>query len=214
MNHSTKILTNFFFTQKHLFIPSYNFFLLFILKAETSETNSRSKRDINVVLRDITHNPVTTWGNQFGEGGACITAKATYGKCTSFKSCYPYFKKIPNLSIFDTWVLGQYDTCTYFTGDGRQAFGVCCTDPPKELNENKPVAIAPVDDSVVVANKEVSSWPPAYITHPPNHAAPTHPPVQGIYISIRFSFMFSKKYTTIFLNICIAYSNQDHGQME
>lgn len=149
--------------------------------------NSRSKRDVNIVLRDITHNPVTTWGNQFGEGGACLTAKATYGKCTSFKTCYPYFKyKIPNLSIFDTWVLGQYDTCTYFADDGRQAFGVCCTDPPKDLAEQP--AVAYDDENVVLANKDtVSNWPPPYITHPPNHAAPTHPPVQGMNLIIILS---------------------------
>lgn len=141
----------------------------------------RSKRDVNIILRDITHNPVTTWGNQFGEGGACVTAKATFGKCTTFKNCYPYFKKIPNLSVFDSWVLGQYDTCTFYTPDGRQAFGVCCIDPPKNI-DSKPV-IAPVEDdeNVVVANKDTSinQWPPPFITHPPNHAAPTHPPVSG-----------------------------------
>lgn len=133
------------------------------------------------MLRDITHNLnrpinspgnlVTTWSNQF-EGGACITAKATFGKCTSFKACYPYFKKIPNLSVFDTWVLGQYDTCTFYTDDGRQAFGVCCVDPPK-IGE-KPIIIAPIvqdDDNVILANKDssISQWPPAFITHPPDH---------------------------------------------
>lgn len=112
-----------------------------------------------------------------------MTAKATYGKCTSFKTCYPYFKKVPNLSVFDSWVLGQYDTCTYLTDDGLQAFGVCCVDPPK-LNENQPnynqPAVAPVDDNIVVINKDtVSNWPPPYITHPPNHTPPTHPAVSG-----------------------------------
>ncbi|XP_031616963.1 proclotting enzyme-like [Contarinia nasturtii] len=152
---------------------------------DTTQTESRSKRDINIVLRDITHNPVTTWGNQFGEGGVCITAKATFGKCTSFKACYPYFKKVPNLSVFDTWVLGQYDTCTYYTGDGRQAFGVCCIDQPQTsgiasiVPENGPIAsITPVkeDDNIIVGNKDSTNWPPPFITHPPNHAAPTHAP--------------------------------------
>lgn len=154
--------------------------LLFIFRqAETTETKSRSKRDINIVLRDIAHNPVTTWGNQFGEGGVCVTAKATYGQCTSFKTCYPYFKKIPNLGVLDTWVLGQYDTCTYFTDDGRQAFGVCCIDPPTKIETKPPVVQH--DDSFVVSNKDtvVSNWPPPIPTHPPNHAAPTHPPAHG-----------------------------------
>lgn len=147
------------------------------------ETNSRSKRDVNIVLRDITHNPVTTWGNTFGEGGVCVTAKATFGKCTSFKNCYPYFKKIPNLSVFDSWVLGQYDTCTFYTPDGRQAFGVCCIDPPKQTESNNKPIVAPVeeDENVIVGNKDtsISHWPPQFITHPPNHAAPTHPPISG-----------------------------------
>lgn len=125
---------------------STNFFSTLI--ANISETRSRSKRDtLNIVLRDIAHHPVTTWGNQFGEGGDCVTAKATFGKCTSFKTCYPYFKKIPNLGVFDSWVLGQYDTCTYLTEDGRQAFGVCCVDPPKGVTS--PV-VAPVDDNIIV----------------------------------------------------------------
>lgn len=71
---------------------------------------SRSKRHVNFVARDISHTPVTTWGNTFGEGGTCITSKANFGKCMSFKNCYPYFKKIPDLSMFDSWMLGQYDT--------------------------------------------------------------------------------------------------------
>lgn len=153
--------------------------------SETLDTKSRSKRDtLGLILRDITHNPVTTWGNKFGEGGVCITAKATYGKCTTFKACYPYFKKIPNLSVFDTWVLGQYDTCTYYTNDGRQAFGVCCVDPPK-TSENKP-AVAPVDDVTIIANKDqtFNSWPPPFITHPPNHTPATHAPVSGMTIVI------------------------------
>lgn len=95
----------------------------------------------------------------------------------SFKSCYPYFKKIPDLSVFDTWVLGQYDTCTFYTDDGRQAFGVCCDDPPKK-NDFSPI-IAGVDDNVVVSSNVYSNWPPPFITHPPNHAAPTHPTVSG-----------------------------------
>lgn len=154
------------------------------LAEETTQTESRSKRDIDIVIRDIKNTPVTTWGHQFGEGGVCVTAKATFGKCTSFKACYPYFKKIPNLSVFDTWVLGQYDTCTFYTDDGRQAFGVCCVDPPKTngiasiVPENRPIAsIMPVQEDNVIVNKDtVSNWPPPFITHPPNHAAPTHSP--------------------------------------
>lgn len=142
---------------------------------ETLEVRSRSKRD-------ITHNPVTTWGNQFGEGGVCVTSEAKFGKCTSYKACYPYFKKIPNFSQFDQWILGQYDTCTFILSDGRQGFGVCCVDPPK-ISE-KPVVVEPVhpedDQNIILANKEssISHWPPAFITHPPMvwpPPVPTHP---------------------------------------
>lgn len=167
------------------FVYLLSFYYPFSTVDEKSETKSRSKRDINLVLRDITHNPVTTWGNQFGEGGVCVTARATFGQCTSFKNCYPYFKKIPNLSPFDSWILGQYDTCTYFTDEGLQAFGVCCIDPPKDASENKPV-VAPVDDNIIAGNKDtVSNWPPPFITHPPNHTPPTHPAVSGMLQSIR-----------------------------
>lgn len=77
---------------------------------------------------------------------------------------------------------GQYDTCTFYTDEGRQAFGVCCVDPPKE--GEKPIVVAPIvqdDDNVILANKDssISQWPPAFITHPPDHTAPTHPSVSG-----------------------------------
>lgn len=78
---------------------------------------------------------------------------------------------MPELGIFDAWVLGQYDTCTFFTKEGRQAFGVCCEDSSK-----------PSDNvNVVAENKEtyVNNWPPPLPTHPPNHAAPTHPSISG-----------------------------------
>lgn len=152
------------------FILSSNFSVVCCV-ADITESKSRAKRDNKV--RDLSITPVTTWGNKFGEGGSCVTAKAKYGKCMSFKSCYPYFKKLPDFSVFDAWVLGQYDTCTFFTDDGRQAIGVCCNDPPKKVASSP--LIAGMDDNVVVSSNVYSNWPPPYITHPPNHAAPTHP---------------------------------------
>lgn len=87
---------------------------------------------------------------------------------------------MPDLSIWDTWVLGNYDTCAYFNKDGRQTYGVCCTNP-----QRPPTAAAAGEESVnkdedklpVTSNKETlfSNWPPPIPTHPPNHAAPTHP---------------------------------------
>lgn len=109
-----------------------------------------------------------------GEGGVCVTSKAAYGRCLSFKNCYPYIKKIPNLSIYDTWVLGNYDTCTFLTTDGRQAFGVCCDDPSKPIN---PMELEEDDNDILTVSQGpyANNWPPPLPTHPPNHAAPTHP---------------------------------------
>lgn len=49
----------------------------------------------------------------------CFTSKGVVGRCMSFRQCYPYFK-IPDLNNWDSWVLGMYDTCSYFTIQGRQ----------------------------------------------------------------------------------------------
>lgn len=48
--------------------------------------------------------------NELGEG-ACLTSRGVLGVCSSFRACYPYFK-IPDLSSWESWVLGNYDTCT------------------------------------------------------------------------------------------------------
>lgn len=131
---------------------------------------TRAKRDTSPI-RDKGLSPVTTWGDMTGEGGVCVTSKAAYGRCKSFKSCYPFFKKVPDLGIFDSWVLGQYDTCTFRTNEGRQAFGVCCED-----------VLKPSDSvNVVAAYVNANNWPPPIPTHPPNHAAPTHPSVSGMW---------------------------------
>lgn len=38
-----------------------------------------------------------------------------------FRKCYPYFK-LPELNNWETWVLGMYDTCSYYTPQGRQVY--------------------------------------------------------------------------------------------
>lgn len=121
--------------------------------------------------------PVTTWGDETGEGGVCVTSMAVYGRCMSFKKCYPYVKKVPNLSIFDTWVLGNYDTCTYLTKDGRQAVGVCCDDPTKPIAISNDETSSSIGNDLIIENKEtyLSNWPPPIPTHPPDHTAATHP---------------------------------------
>lgn len=94
--------------------------------------------------------------------------------------------------------MGQYDTCTFYTKEGRQAFGVCCVDPPKV--SDKPLVVAPVqeDENVILANKDtsISHWPPAYITHPPDHTAPTHPSVAGRIKSLHSSIFFIQENST------------------
>lgn len=51
--------------------------------------------------------------------GPCLTARGTLGKCTSFRSCYPYIK-FPDYQLWESWVVGMYDTCTYISHDHRQ----------------------------------------------------------------------------------------------
>ncbi|CAH0561955.1 unnamed protein product [Brassicogethes aeneus] len=136
----------------------------------------------------------------------CITSKGALGKCTGFRQCYPYFK-LPELNNWDSWVLGMYDTCSYYTAQGRQMFGVCCTNPvtsnePEPLQTTEPIsvtepplAVEPVvlepedfpqnitESEVKVPNYQViSNWPPPIPTHPPDHTIPplpTHPPSPG-----------------------------------
>lgn len=156
-------------------VNGMNFYFCF---AVPPLAKSRTKRSID---RAQNLSPVTTWGSKMGEGGSCVTSKAQYGQCTSFKSCYPYFKKLPDLTIWDSWILGNYDTCTFFTEDGRQAFGVCCDNPPKAIEKNPPVGSSAANSNSIVDQKGsgFANWPPPIPTHPPNHAAPTHPPQVG-----------------------------------
>jgi hypothetical protein len=96
--------------------------------------------------------------------------------------CYPYFKappqhvRFPVLNAWDSWVLGNRDTCNYYTNDGREANGVCCTNPitpvPIESDGNEQNKI----DQPVQNIQSIQNWPPQIPTHPPDHAAPTHPP--------------------------------------
>lgn len=122
-----------------------------------------------------------------GEGGACMTSRGILGSCHSFRNCYPFFKKptakIPDLNSWDYWVLGNYDTCNYYLQDGRQAFGVCCTNPitpsPSLETEQNKVEL-PNRAPPVQSNNNFGSWPPPIPTHPPDHTAATHPPAYGI----------------------------------
>lgn len=124
-----------------------------------------------------------------------MTQTGQLGLCLTFRNCYPYYK-VTDLSIWDSWMLGNYDSCAYFNKDGRQTYGVCCTNPqrpplmPSELPVSLPASLpASLPVSAAVPEEPsrdiekgppkgstlFGSWPPPVPTHPPNHAAPTHP---------------------------------------
>lgn len=118
-----------------------------------------------------------TWGT-IGEGNTCLTSKGHLGSCTSFKHCYPYFK-IPNLGLWESWVLGNYDTCSYYNEKREAAFGVCCTNPLPDNLIPETSTIKPIIASGEEQQKapfSVQQWPPPIPTHPPNHTPATHPP--------------------------------------
>ncbi|XP_055594263.1 serine protease 44 [Uranotaenia lowii] len=149
---------------------------------EASELRPRQPRHVWLATR------TTTWTQALGDGSPCLTSKGHLGFCTSFRKCYPYFK-VPDLSVWESWVLGNYDTCSYFNDQGRQAFGVCCTNPITAVPgteitaENTPTP--PVVGNEIPGsesqkqppkNNNYPSWPPPVPTHPPDHTPATHPP--------------------------------------
>ena len=150
----------------------------FLASNITEGSLSRTQRHLLVSLPRV---PVrASWAG--GEGYACITSLGILGSCQPFMKCYPYFKspqqavRFPVLNAWDSWVLGNRDTCNYYTNDGREAYGVCCLNPinsaPAEVEGNELNKI----DFPVQNIQSVQSWPPQIPTHPPDHAAPTHPP--------------------------------------
>lgn len=107
-----------------------------------------------------------------GEGYACITSRGILGSCQSFRNCYPYFKvppqvvRYPVLNTWDSWVLGNYDTCSYYSDDGREAHGVCCTNPitptnqPPKKDEAENNEQNKVDLPLTPNNQVFGGWPP------------------------------------------------------
>ncbi|XP_034237241.1 serine proteinase stubble-like [Thrips palmi] len=134
--------------------------------------------------------------------GPCFSTQGRLGQCTSFRACYPFFK-LPDFSTWETWVLGVFDTCSYFGDTGRQMFGVCCTEPqtrppgavstpglipvapiePQQPQRPQPVPVVPVmpvqqapePDTPSIGNPVPAVWPPEVPTHPPEML--THPPL-------------------------------------
>lgn len=114
-----------------------------------------------------------------------MTSKGHLGSCTSFKHCYPYFK-IPNLGLWESWVLGNYDTCNYYNDGGEPVFGVCCTNPLPDGLLPESTTMQPIVSGGESSSGEnpkapfsVMQWPPPLITHPPDHTAATHAPAGG-----------------------------------
>ncbi|XP_025602997.2 proclotting enzyme-like [Athalia rosae] len=125
-------------------------------------------------------------------GSPCLTSRGEVGRCATFRECYPYFK-VPDLSAFEGWILGVYDTCSYVDGNGHMTFGVCCSNPPiipgfPGVTDpgNIPIPEEPQGELEDV-DKEHSrpqrpSWPPPLPTHSPDNTIPplpTHPPSVG-----------------------------------
>ncbi|XP_013176913.1 PREDICTED: proclotting enzyme-like isoform X2 [Papilio xuthus] len=61
-------------------------------------------------------------------GTDCETTLGKKGTCKSFRDCYPLFKVV-DLSGWDGWVMGHYDTCSFINSNNMEVFGVCCTAP-------------------------------------------------------------------------------------
>jgi hypothetical protein len=70
--------------------------------------------------------------------------------------------RVPVLNSWDTWVLGNHDTCT----------NPVTPQPPVESEGNEQNRI----DFSPAQNTPRPSWPPQIPTHPPDHTAATHPP--------------------------------------
>ncbi|CAH2050325.1 unnamed protein product, partial [Iphiclides podalirius] len=67
----------------------------------------------------------------------CETTVGKKGTCKSFRDCYPLFKVV-DLSGWDGWVMGHYDTCSYVNSNNMEVFGVCCTEPAGTPPQQEP----------------------------------------------------------------------------
>lgn len=136
-----------------------------------------------------------------GLGDTCLTSKGILGTCQTFKVCYPYFKgtdqliKYSNLNLWDYWVVGNFDTCSFYSTDGRQTSGVCCTNPTQEVSATIPLndenGDSDTDDQKSKPPFQAGifggqAWPPPLPTHPPDHT--------GNYFTLKVIF-----YVTLFL---------------
>ncbi|TRY75246.1 hypothetical protein TCAL_01672 [Tigriopus californicus] len=60
-------------------------------------------------------------------GNPCVTNEGKNGTCTTVKGCYPYFRLF-DFGPTETASYGTYDTCAYDTVNGKQVFGICCSE--------------------------------------------------------------------------------------
>jgi hypothetical protein len=160
----------------------------------TDENSARSPRHLLIAFDNAPR--IVKYAG--GEGYACLTSRGILGSCQSYRKCYPFFKhpepavRYPVLNVWDSWVLGNHDTCSYYTNDGREGHGVCCTNP---ISPSQPGETAVEEGEQSNAGNEqnkietpmtqqfpnfpnfpgIGVWPPQIPTHPPDHAAPTHP---------------------------------------
>nr|CAH7763072.1 unnamed protein product [Callosobruchus chinensis] len=135
---------------------------------------------------------IETNNSNLASSSSCYSSTGILAKCTSFRTCYPFFKG-PDANTYN-WFLGMYDPCTYITSHGRQMFGVCCPNIPKSPdvsteNVNSQVTMPQKPEKPSVIENQSSSyylqtlnWPPPLPTHPPHHTIPplpTHPSSPG-----------------------------------
>ncbi|KAJ2947827.1 hypothetical protein O0L34_g9614 [Tuta absoluta] len=174
---------------------------------------SRAKRNTANSTRDGKQfwflRPRQVYSDEGAFGMDCETTLGKTGTCKSFRECYPLLK-VADLTGWDGWVMGHYDTCSYISAENMEVFGVCCTEPvgtpPQQEPDVQrlgllpnavpmqlpPVQLAGFPSRFVSAFSNTwnlgqganvrqipPGWPPAIPplpTHPPDHAAPTHPP--------------------------------------
>ncbi|XP_028038367.1 proclotting enzyme-like [Bombyx mandarina] len=169
----------------------------------------RSKRDITNSTRDGKQLLLLQARQQSDEGAfgeECVSTMGKKGTCKSFRDCYPLFK-VADLSGWDGWVMGHYDTCSYISADNMEVFGVCCTEPvvtpPQQEPDVQRLGLLPGQlppipafagrvsaltaqwpfEGISEVRQIPAQWPPTLPplpTHPPDHTAPTHPPAMGI----------------------------------
>lgn len=100
-------------------------------------------------------------------GTDCETTLGKKGTCKSFRDCYPLFK-VADLSGWDGWVMGHYDTCSYISGDNMEVFGVCCTEPvgtpPQQEPDVQRLGILPPASPMQLPPIQLAGFPGRLVT--------------------------------------------------